>query len=215
MRQLNVLEKLDTELWPLVYTYRTAIQCEVLRAEIFAGRQTPLIFDAPPDWMAFLLEALRLTAKEEFEKAREIRSEAFDQAPVCAGVIDDQPFDWIANSDSRLGPVFEFIVNGQYYWAPFEKVREIKITPPKDLRDLVWLPSNLVWANGGEAVALIPTRYPGSEEINIAGIQMARTTRWEEVSDGLYHGFGQCMLATDRDDYPLLEIRHIKMDSNG
>ncbi|UCF95295.1 MAG: hypothetical protein JSW39_14460, partial [Desulfobacterales bacterium] len=59
---------------------------------------------------------------------------------------------------------------------------------------------------------LIPTRYPGSENAPDASIQLARTTEWKELRDGVYQGRGQRMLTTDRDDYPLLDVREIKID---
>jgi type VI secretion system protein ImpE len=213
--QLNVLESLDRDTWPMVQMYRTAIQCEVLRAEIFAGRQTPLIFGEPPPWMAWLLESLRLVTKSRYGQAKELRDQAFDQATPSSGTIDDQPFEWIADADSRLGPVLELILNGRYYWAPFEQIRIINISKPEDLRDLVWLPARFVWSNGGEAVGLIPTRYPGSESAADSTIQLARTTRWHQVLDDVHHGLGQRMLATDRDDYPLLEVRMVSIHPNG
>jgi type VI secretion system protein ImpE len=212
LSQLNVLESLDRDTWPMVQMYRSAIQCEVLRADIFAGRQTPLIFGEPPPWMAWLLESLRLAAESRLAQARQLRDQAFEQAVPSSGTIDEQPFEWISDADSRLGPVLELIVNGRYYWAPFEQIRIIKISPPEDLRDLVWLPARFVWTNGGEAVGLIPTRYPGSENTDDSAIQLARTTQWHEVTDTVYHGLGQRMLATDQDDYPLLETRLITLN---
>jgi type VI secretion system protein ImpE len=210
LTQLSVLEKLDKDTWPMVHTYRAAIQCEVLRAEIFAGRQTPLIFGEPPDWLAWLQESLRLTADARHDQATELRNQAFDKAVPSSGTIDDQPFKWIADADSRLGPVLELIINGRYYWAPFQQIRLIQISQPEDFRDLVWLPARFVWTNGGEGVGLIPSRYPESEKAADPEIRSARTTQWREVSDGAYHGLGQRMLATDQDDYPLLEVRTIK-----
>jgi type VI secretion system protein ImpE len=209
LSQLDVLKSLDQDTWPMVQMYRSAIQCEVLRAEIFSGRQTPLIFGEPAPWMAWLLESLRLTTEAQHDQAKELRDQAFEQASTSSGTIDEQPFEWIADSDSRLGPVLELILNGRYYWAPFEQIRMIQISPPEDLRDLVWLPARFVWSNGGEAVGLIPTRYPNSESADDSAIQMARTTQWQEVSDTVYHGLGQRMLTTDQDDYPLLETRLI------
>lgn len=213
--QLNVLESLDRDTWPMVQTYRSAIQCEVLRADIFAGRQTPLIFGEPPAWMAWLLESLRLMTESRHGHAKELRDQAFDRAVPSCGTIDEQPFEWIADADSRLGPVLELIVNGRYYWAPFEQIRVIKISQPEDLRDLVWLPARFVWTNGGEAVGLIPTRYCGSENAEDSAIQLARTTQWQEVTDTIHHGLGQRMLATDQDDYPLLETRMITFKGHG
>lgn len=196
----------------MVQTYKSAIQCEVLRREIFEGRQTPLIFGEPPDWMAWLLEALRLTADARHDQAAELRRSAFDQAVPSSGTINDQPFEWIAEADSRLGPVLEIIINGRYYWAPFQKISMINLSQPEDLRDLVWMPAQFVWTNGGETVGLIPTRYAGSETVEDTALQMARTTRWQKVYDDAYHGLGQRMLATDQDDYPLLEVRTIRVN---
>jgi type VI secretion system protein ImpE len=209
LNQLNVLDKLEKNTWPMVQMYREAIQCEVLRAEIFAGRQQPLIFGEPPAWMAWLLEALRLTAEAQFDQALSLRNKAFDQAQESSGTIDDQSFKWIADADSRLGPVLELIVNGRYYWAPIQQIREIKISPAEDLRDLVWLPAQFTWVNGGQALGLIPTRYPGSEKAEDSAIQLARTTQWKELAEGVYQGLGVRMLTTDQDDYPVVTIREI------
>ena len=41
---------------------------------------------------------------------------------------------------------------------------------------------------------------------------LGRLTEWEEQSEGIYCGLGQKMYATDQNDYPLLEIREIKLD---
>lgn len=212
LNQLNVIEQLDKDTWPMAQMYRAAIQCEVLRTQIFAGQQSPLIFGEPPAWMALLVEALRLIADKQYTQAATLRDEAFAAADVSKGSIDDHPFEWIADADSRLGPVLEIIVNGRYYWAPFKQIRSIHINQPQDLRDLVWLPAQFIWANGGETVGLIPTRYPGSETVADTTVQMARTTQWQEAAEGITLGLGQRMLATDQEDYPLLEIRTVTME---
>ena len=55
---------------------------------------------------------------------------------------------------------------------------------PEDLRDLVWMPAQLQFDNGGESLALIPTRYPGSEASDDGAIALARKTSWEPIADG-------------------------------
>ena len=40
----------------------------------------------------------------------------------------------------RLGPVCEAILNGKYYWIPFERLSRVDIEAPSDLRDLIWAP---------------------------------------------------------------------------
>jgi len=81
---------------------------------------------------------------------------------------------------------------------------------PCDLRDEVWMPANFIWVNGGEAVGLIPTRYPGSEKTGDNQLMRAKKTHWLEQGEELYFGLGQRMLTTDQDDYPLMDIRNIR-----
>ena len=212
LTQLNVAGELDAGALAMVQTYREALRCEALRAEVFAGRRSPLVFGKPEQWVALLLEAMRLAAEGQGARSQEVRDQAFELAPTTSGRIGDRAFEWIADADPRMGPMLEAIVNGRYYWVPFNRIRTIQIDPPEDLRDLVWAPAHFVWANGGETVGLIPTRYPGSEAVEDGAIRMARRTEWLE-NDGIHTGLGQRMLATDIDEFPLLEIRRIDLDS--
>ena len=213
LSQMDVLEKLDPGVWSLVGTYREALRCEIERSDIFAGRRKPMIFGEPPQWIGLLLESLRLSAEERYGPARTLRDQAFESAEKSAGTIDGQAFGWIADADARLGPVMEVILNGRYYWAPFRQIRSIEITPAADLRDLVWLPARFTWINGGETVGFIPSRYPGSENTEDPALQLARKTEWVELSDGIFRGLGQRILATDQNEYPLLDIRSVTINS--
>jgi type VI secretion system protein ImpE len=212
MTQLNVLGDLDGKALPMVQTYRTALICEELRAEVFAGKRTPLLFGEPARWAALLVQSLGLTAQGQAAEAAALHTEAFDQAPVSSGKIDDKPFAWLADGDSRLGPMLEAVVEGKYYWIPFSNLSAIRIEQPADLRDLVWIPAYLTLSNGGEIVALIPTRYPGSETNADTAIRMARKTEWVAGPDDNSSGLGQRMLVSDQGDYPLLEVRSIAFD---
>jgi len=215
LTQLKVLGDLDASALLMVQTYQTAVQCEALRAEVFNGKQTPLIFGEPPHWLAMLIEALRLAAEGHFSEALTLRTQALEQAPANSGSIDGVDFAWIADADSRLGPVVEGIVNGRYYWIPFQQIRKIEIEAPADLRDVVWMPAQFTWINGGAASGLIPTRYPGVEKSEDNQIRLARKTEWEEYSDGIFCGIGQRLLATDLQDYALMDIRKIELHAAG
>jgi type VI secretion system protein ImpE len=212
LNQLNVLREMDAETLPMVQTYQEAIQCEALRRQVFAGERTPLLFGEPDNWLALMLEALQLTAKQEHGKAGEVRAQAMEQAPVIGGRCNDQSFVWLMDADPRLGPLLEAIINGRYYWIPFQRIHRIELELPTDLRDLVWLPANFTWANGGQIVGLIPVRYPGSEQLVDDGIRMARKTDWQTMDDATQLGLGQRLLATNADDYALLDLRKIEFD---
>lgn len=206
-KQLDVILKLDDSALPMVQMYQTAISCELFREAVFKGEYDPVFMGEPEEWQALLLQSFKLAAKEDYSKSQEIREQAFEVAPVSSGQIDGGEFSWIADADSRLGPVLEMIVEGRYMWVSFAHIAKLTIDAPADLRDVVWLPCHVCWHNGGETYALIPSRYPGSERKNESAL--GRLTEWDTVNEDFYIGFGQKQLLTDLNDYPLLNIREI------
>jgi type VI secretion system protein ImpE len=217
LTQLNVAGELDAEALAMVQTYREALRCEVFRQEIFTGKRVPVVFGHPQAWVAHLIESFRLLAAGRTAESQPLREKALEDAPARTGTItvgdkEGERFEWIADADPRFGPVLEGIINGRYYWVPFENVRLLQIEPPADLRDVAWMPAHFQWTNGGETVALLPTRYAGSESNPDPQIRLARKTEWQEAAPGLFVGAGQRMLATDAGEYPLMEIRRIEFD---
>ena len=85
-------------------------------------------------------------------------------------------------------PILEVLLNGAYYWVPFERISSVTVEPPGDARDLVWLPAEFRWSNGGEAMGLIPVRYPGSESSEDPAIRLARKTAWQAAGPDAFTG---------------------------
>lgn len=213
LNQLEVAGELDAGTLAMVQTYREALRCEVMRREVFQGKRSPLIFGDPEEWVALALQALQASVAQDHARATELRERAFESAEASSGSVDGHPFAWIADADSRIGPFLEVVLNGKYYWVPFRRIRRIQLSAPEDLRDLVWTGAEFTWANGGQAVGLIPTRYPGSESSDDNSIRLARKTDWLAVAEDEYVGVGQRMLVTDENEYPLLELRDIVLDN--
>jgi type VI secretion system protein ImpE len=207
--QLDVLADMDSAALPMARAYRSAIECEMFRARVFAGERSPLVFGDPEPWIAPLLTALALENQGKFAEASEMRGRALEEAPATSGTLNGAAFEWIADSDTRLGPIMEVLLNGTYYWVPVHRIARIAIEAPSDARDLVWLPAQFTWTNQGEAMGFIPARYPGSESIDDDAIRMARKTDWTEVAPQAFHGLGQRLLTTDAAEYGLLEVREI------
>lgn len=214
LNQLNVCAELDVDHLLMAQTYRPILECERFRQEVLAGRQSPLIMGDPEPWVVWLLEALRLDQEGEVRKAEDLRMQALDQAPASPGTLDGKPFIWLADADTRFGPVIEAIINGRYFWVPLSRVRHIQLSEPEDLRDLVWLPAELTLTNGGDAFGFIPVRYPGSESSDPMH-QLSRMTDWVPVEGGGSRGLGQRMLATDSWDCALLDCRSIALEMTG
>jgi type VI secretion system protein ImpE len=209
--QLQTLAELDAGSLPLVHLYGSAITCEVLRRDVFAGVRTPLVMGEPLPWVALLLQAVATEAQGRAAEAKALRADALEQAQAVGGTVDGKAFEWIGDADSRLGPVCEAVIEGRYYWVPFERIRSIGLDAPEDLRDAVWIPAHLGLENGGEAAALLPARYPGSESDSDGLIRLGRKTDWVEVSLETFHGRGQRILVTDSDEHALLSVRRIEL----
>lgn len=207
--QLKVSAELDAVATSMAQTYREGIICEVYREKVFAGEKDPLIFGEPQEWVALLIEALKAQAAGRSDDAATLRAKAFDAAPATSGTINDVPFEWVADADMRLGPVLEAVVNGRYFWMPFNMISSITAEDPADLRDCVWTPVNMTLRNGGDIVALIPTRYAGTAENGNDAERLARETNWRDAGAETFIGTGQRLLATDAGDTALMDLRSL------
>jgi type VI secretion system protein ImpE len=199
---------------------RTVIQCEAFRREVFAGNRSPLLLGEPLPWVGMLVQAAQLSGKGEHRAAGELRAQAFDLAEPSAGRItvhsgdqaETMEFAWAADADERLGPMIELMLEGKYYWVPMSHIASMDIDPPQDLRDAVWMPVSLRWVNGGDAMGLMPTRYPGSEHSPDDAIKLSRKTEFVELGESAFVVFGQRMWATDVGEFPLMQTRRIEFD---
>jgi type VI secretion system protein ImpE len=212
MTQLNVAAEMDPANLLMAQVCGAALNAEALRAQIFAGQRLPLMLGEPAEWMGWLVQAAQLAGEGKFAQAAPLRDKALEAAPATSGSINGTPFEWIADADHRLGPMLEAVLEAKYYWIPFTRIKQIDIEPPSDLRDVVWLPATITWSTGGSGVALLPARYPGSERSTDPAIRLARKTEWRE-QDGWSLGQGQRILATDADDFPLLQVRRIILNN--
>jgi type VI secretion system protein ImpE len=211
LNQLKVASELDASTLAMAQTYREAIHCETLRLQVFAGQKVPMLFGEPETWVALLIEALLREGRGDHAAAAEMRARALDEAPATAGTLDNIPFEWIADADGRLGPTLEAVVNGRYYWVPFNRLQKVILEAPVDLRDAVWMPAHLVFSNGGDTVALIPTRYPDTELSSGDAHALSRATSWRESPHGAWTGIGQRIIATSANEVALMDIRSIAL----
>jgi type VI secretion system protein ImpE len=188
-----------------------AVQCEALRKEVFAGKKLPLVFGQPQEWVGWMIQANQHSAQGHYREAQELREKALESAPAIAGHINTSAFEWVADADPRMGPILEAMIQGRYFWIPLANINQIKIDKPVDLRDVIWAPANFVWTNGGTAVGFLFARYPGSDEVEDAGVKLGRKTEWIERSADFATPVGQRLFATNEAEYPMLEVRALTL----
>lgn len=208
LKQLDTIERMFDDLVATVWFYRTAMSCEVFRASVFKGEQKPVFIGEPEQWHAQLLQALALTTEGQLEQAGEIREQALGAAQDVSGTFNETPFEWLVDADSRIGPTLEVMLNGEYRWVAFSRIKALTAEVPKALPDKVWFPAHIVWEAGGESDIYTPTRYPGSAERS-SDLALSRKTDWDESAQV----YGQRMFMTNDSDYSLMDLRKVEFVS--
>jgi type VI secretion system protein ImpE len=190
--------------------YHRAMDAELLRRDVFAGRVKPLVMGEPEEWLAWNVQALVLEAEGKPAEALELQRQAFESAPEYPCKVDGRACQWLSDADRRIGPVLEACLDGKYYWIPFGQLQKIEITPPEYLVEVVWVPAKLTVCGGAELAAQLPARYPGTESSSDGGICLGRRTEWLEIPGGGNRPVGQKLIGSETADFGLLSCRIIE-----
>ncbi len=196
----------------LAVVFNDVIRAEVRRKHVFLGEEAPTIFGEPSEWISFLVQSLAHSAKGDYAAAMALRGEALERAPAVSGTVNGTPFDWMMDGDSRMGMIFEAIINGQYYWVPQNRIRSVSLEAPTQVRDAIWAAAEFTLANESRISAFVPVRYLEAASWKSDELKFARQTVWDTPHEGYYIGAGQRMLVTNDGEFPLLEIRQIEFN---
>lgn len=220
LKQLQTWASLSKDFDSTAHVMRGLIRAERQREAVFAGTAPPATVaaaaDTPaPAWMAGMAEALRLTATahdDAIEAADRAREAALVAALDSGGSSNlQQRFAWIADSDTRLGPICEVILVGAYRWVAFADLASVTKAGPQGLLDLVWAQVDLALRDGSMLKGYMPMRYP-VQATDRDALRLARETVWSEHGRTGVHARGQKMWMTDAGDMPLLDLRHCEFE---
>lgn len=211
LKQLQTWATLSPDSDGVAQTMRGLIQSEHQRDKVFAGTQQPVpVIDLTP-WMHNLVKAMAHNVHGHIEQADEARAKALDMAPDVSGGGNLGAFAWIADSDTRLGPVCEVVAQGNYRWLGFNDMRSITIAPPERLLDLVWASAQIVLFDGTPLRAFVPARYPLTLPPGVTAIsdghRLGRETTWTDVGETGVFATGQKTWSSDQGDWSFLELR--------
>lgn len=133
---------------------------------------------------------------------------------VPAGERDDAAFHELQDADPRIGANLEVYIAGSYTWIPLKYMEELRIEPPKNLRDLLWARAEIKTTSAfrlqdlGEV--LLPVLAPLSFQNADDAVRLGRATVWKANIDGTELPAGQRMLLIDGQEVPLLEVRTVR-----
>lgn len=212
LQQMQAACRIEPQWQPSAYLAKTLIQAEQLRTAVFNGKIKPDLVLPPPAWLPAMIDALAAG----HHAAADMRAEALEQAEENPGVLNgNQSFEWLTDGDSRLGPVFEVIIAGNYYWIPMEQVCEIQFQPIERPLDLLWraIKINCHGTQIVERICHMPMRYP-IKEGQTPSNQYA--TQWFEIPEmeNAWTGVGQRLWFTDQTTLPIEQACSIKFSAN-
>ncbi|MDM5175697.1 type VI secretion system accessory protein TagJ [Massilia sp. DJPM01] len=199
----------------LAGTYLRPLACELVRAQVFAGARRPDVCEADAA-VECLADALQLDAGGSDAQAGAVRAAAMAELPARSGHVrlhgSDTliPFAWLADGDSRFGPVLELFAGERYLWLPLAQVQRIRLVPATSRCALVWSHGAIDLVTGKKIHAALPVRYPLPAKAADQKILTAAYTEWQALAGAdQYTGIGQRMLVTDQGEYALLDIAEI------
>ncbi|KAB7648282.1 type VI secretion system accessory protein TagJ [Polymorphobacter fuscus] len=207
--QLKALGGVQASAMMMGSVYMQAINAERLRDRTFAGDLAPKSLVGTEPWVAGLLDALAATIRGAPDAAAR-HDAALAEAPASPGSIDGTPFEWLADADTRFGPMLEVVIGADYGFIPFAAMNRIRAAAVADLRDTVWRPAEIGLKSGQSSMVFIPARYPGTVATGDPALMLGRRTDWTAAGD-IEIGLGQRLLATDTDDHGVLEPFDIRL----
>jgi type VI secretion system protein ImpE len=208
-KQLDMMSQIDSSWLIEVQACHGLLLAEEKRQDIFKGLQTPVCLGEPPAWYASLVAALPLLVQGSQDAAIALLKEAQLSASACPGFINESAFEWVCDGDARLGPCLEIIVQGRYFWAPWQSIRSLETRPPTEIRDHLWQPAMVQITEEGPIEAFIPVRYPDPHD---EAQSISRTTEWKSLGDDFFIGFGQKCLITDSQQVGYLDVRQLRFN---
>jgi len=182
-----------------------------------AGKQLDVLAQGGPQTEMGTL-VYRAAIEAERQRHELFRAKSFPEPgaePAApAGTLNGKPFQSVEDADPRIGGRLEVFAAGNYVWVPFAHIASIQVSPPKKLRDLLWIPAMVRLGPGmkGQDLGqvLLPVLSPFSWLHADDAVRLGRQTVWAEQEEGEVVPFGQKQLLVDDEECPFLEVREIQ-----
>jgi type VI secretion system protein ImpE len=209
-RQLDVIGHQSAQAELGVMVYRSNIKAEQERRRVFGEGIQPHFLQEPPAYVDLHVAALNQIRQGQMAEARATLDRAEEERPAIAGSLDGEAFQDFRDYDDRVGPVLELIVKDMYVWLPFEQIKRMEISPPRQLRDMLWASAKVEALDGTIGEVYVPTLYAGTSDSKDDQVRLGRMTDWKQLSDDLLSAIGLRLFLIDGADKSLFETKTVE-----
>ena len=214
-RQLDVIGHQSTKAQLGVMVYRANINAERERQRVFKEAVQPHFLREPPAYIDLHIEALRQLNAGQTAEARATLDRAEEERPAIAGRLNGKAFEDFRDYDDFVAPVLELVVKDKYVWLPLEQIKSIQISPPRQLRDMIWASARVEASDGTIGEVHMPTLYFGSNADETPQVRLGRMTDWKQLGDDLSAARGLRLFLVDGEDKTLFEATPIEFVESG
>jgi type VI secretion system protein ImpE len=186
--------------------YRSLVTAEGRRRAVFNGDALPKFITSPRPHVERYLLLLKKLRSAPGEEIAEILEQAEEALPIVTGERGGKPFSNFRDADDRVAGMLEVFHGSEYLWVPFDQITRLDITPPKKLRELMWVQAKLEVEGQPSGDVFIPTRYADSHLNPSDNVKLGRVTEWEAVHDCMVIGHGQRVFLVDEEEIALLDL---------
>jgi type VI secretion system protein ImpE len=214
-RHLEAIAAQDKDRGAGAIGYRNIVNAEMERREVFKTNKNGSFISDPPGYLHLFLQLRKMLSENKESEARKLLVELDSLRPTVSGKVNDTAFVGFCDTDTTLFPFLEVIAHERYLWVPFESIRELSLSQPATLLDLLWISAQLTTWEGLTMNCFLPVLYPDSCNQEDAGIKMGRMTDWQPLAGPYARGLGQHVFDVGGTDMALLEIRDVVFNFPG
>ncbi len=208
-RDLDIIAAMDAGKEAGAQVYRNLVHAEKERLEVYRNGRRPSFLPETPPYIETYYAARQKLEEKNIEEAKGLFDRVDAGIPVISGTLNGKSFRGIKDTDSCLSPFLEAIAHERYVWIPFESIREISITPPRTLFDLIWVSAFITLQGGLTLNCFLPVLYAESFLHEDERVKLGRMTDWTPLGGPFSKGAGQHVFQIGEEEVALLEIREI------
>ncbi|MCP4117513.1 MAG: hypothetical protein GY737_19385 [Desulfobacteraceae bacterium] len=206
---LNALLTGDKETRMGHEVYTGLIRAEQERTAVAELSKEPSFLPERPEYADLYFKALEAARQGEPEAAGELYQKVEEAKPLISGFVNKEPFSGFTDTDTLLNGFLEAMEYDRYLWIPFEAIREITVSPPRTLIDLVWAKGSVTTWEGLTMSCFFPVLYPLSHCHSDHRVKMGRMTDWHPLGGPYARASGQHVYRIGERDISLLEIQTV------
>jgi len=208
-RHLDAIVTQDSSRQTGVQVYKNLIHAERERLEVSRLERRASFLPETPPYLEMYYAAWQKVVEKKTDEAKELFGQIDAQRPVISGTVNGKEFAGFNDTDTFLSLFLEAIVYERYVWIPFESVRELSISPPSTLFDLLWIAARITTWEGLTTNCYLPVLYPDSFLHDDDRVKLGRMTDWTPLGGPFSKGMGQHVFQAGEEEMAILDIREV------